>query len=83
MFLMSSAWTTVQVLYDVTDPVYDQAEAAELIREKVLLATRQEVPHSVAVSVDKWDDRGKVAATMRDFSYPAAMVSGAVCVCPA
>jgi len=26
------------------------------VREKVLLATRQEVPHSVAVSVDKWEE---------------------------
>jgi GTPase len=27
-----------------------------LIREKVLQATRQEVPHSVAVTVDKWEE---------------------------
>jgi peroxiredoxin len=31
----------------------------------------------IGVSVDKGDDRGKVAATMRDFSYPAAMVNEA------
>jgi GTP-binding protein Era len=39
--------------------VTDQPErflAAELIREKVLQATRQEVPHSVAVTVDKWEE---------------------------
>jgi GTPase len=39
--------------------VTDQPErflAAELIREKVLHATRQEVPHSVAVTVDKWEE---------------------------
>jgi GTPase len=30
--------------------------AAELIREKVLQATRQEVPHSVAVLVDSWEE---------------------------
>jgi GTPase len=29
--------------------------AAELIREKILVATRQEVPHSVAVRVDEWE----------------------------
>jgi GTP-binding protein Era len=29
--------------------------AAELVREKILLATRQEVPHSVAVMVDGWE----------------------------
>ena len=39
--------------------VTDQPErflAAELIREKVLLATRQEVPHSVTVTVEKWEE---------------------------
>jgi GTP-binding protein Era len=44
--------------YFPEDYVTDQPErflAAELIREKVLLATRQEVPHSVAVMVDKWE----------------------------
>ncbi len=30
--------------------------AAELIREKVLVATRQEVPHATAVRIDSWDD---------------------------
>src|SRR5262249_48140566 len=43
--------------------VTDQPErflAAELIREKVLLATRDEVPHSVAVSVDKWEETPKI-----------------------
>ena len=42
--------------YFPEDYVTDQPErflAAELVREKVLLATRQEVPHSVAVSVDR------------------------------
>jgi cytochrome c biogenesis protein CcmG, thiol:disulfide interchange protein DsbE len=27
----------------------------------------------IGISVDRWSDRGKVAAVMRDFSYPAAM----------
>jgi GTPase len=43
--------------YFPEDYVTDQPErflAAELIREKVLAATRQEVPHSVAVAVDQW-----------------------------
>jgi GTP-binding protein Era len=31
--------------------------AAELIREKVLLSTRQEVPHATAVYVETWADR--------------------------
>jgi GTPase len=32
--------------------------AAELIREKVLIATRQEVPHAVAVLVEEWEEHG-------------------------
>jgi GTP-binding protein Era len=30
--------------------------AAELIREKILLATRQEVPHSVTILIEKWEE---------------------------
>jgi len=30
--------------------------AAEFVREKILLATRQEVPHAVAVLVDDWEE---------------------------
>jgi GTP-binding protein Era len=58
-------------MYFPEDYVTDQPErflAAELIREKVLLATREEVPHSVAVSVDKWDETEKITriyATIR------------------
>ena len=57
--------------YFPEDYVTDQPErflAAELIREKVLLVTRQEVPHSVAVSVDQWDETPRltrVYATIR------------------
>jgi GTP-binding protein Era len=57
--------------YFPEDYVTDQPErflAAELIREKVLLATRQEVPHSVAVMVDKWEEAPKITriyATIR------------------
>ena len=49
----------------------DQPErflAAELVREKVLLATRQEVPHSVAVMVDRWEETPgltRIYATIR------------------
>ena len=42
--------------YFPEDHITDQPErflAAELVREKVLAATRQEVPHSVAVTVDQ------------------------------
>lgn len=31
--------------------------AAELVREQLLLNTRQEIPHSIAVMVDEWQDR--------------------------
>ena len=45
-----------------------QAIAGELIREQVLLATRQEIPHSVAVAIDDWQDRREdlthIAATI-------------------
>jgi len=40
----------------VTDQTL-QAMAAELIREQVLLQTREEIPHSVAVAIDEWEDR--------------------------
>lgn len=30
--------------------------AAEFVREKILIATRQEVPHAVAVLVDSWEE---------------------------
>jgi GTPase len=49
--------------YFPPDEITDQPErylAAELIREKILRETRQEVPHSVAVLVDKWEERGQL-----------------------
>jgi GTP-binding protein Era len=57
--------------YFPEDYVTDQPErflAAELIREKVLQVTRQEVPHSVAVMVDKWEETESITrifATIR------------------
>jgi len=45
--------------YFPEDHVTDQPErfiASELIREKILQATGQEVPHSVAVLIDKWEE---------------------------
>ena len=56
--------------YFPEDHVTDQPErfiAAEIIREKILLLTRQEVPHSVAVLIDQWEDTPRitrVAATI-------------------
>jgi GTP-binding protein Era len=52
------------------DYLTDQPErflAAELIREQVLKLTREEVPHAVAVMVEKWEDTPKlirIAATI-------------------
>lgn len=57
--------------YFPEDYVTDQPErflAAELVREKVLLATRQEVPHSIAVTVDRWEQTPhitRIFATIR------------------
>ena len=57
--------------YFPEDHVTDQPErflAAELVREKVLLATRHEVPHSVAVTVDEWEETQRITriyATIR------------------
>ncbi len=45
------------------DYLTDQPErflAAELVREKVLHVTRQEVPHSVAVSIEKWEQTKRI-----------------------
>jgi len=45
--------------YFPPDYITDQPErflAAELIREKILFATREEVPHSVAVVVERWEE---------------------------
>lgn len=56
--------------YFPPDYVTDQPErflAAELIRERVLEETRQEVPHAVAVLVDSWEESDrllKIAATI-------------------
>ena len=49
--------------YFPEDYITDQPErfmAAEMIREKILSSTRQEVPHSVAVLVDEWKDDGRL-----------------------
>lgn len=44
------------------DQLSDMSErelVAEMIREKVMLNTEQEIPHSVAVEVEEWEDRNK------------------------
>ena len=45
------------------DYLTDQPErflAAELIREKVLTMTREEVPHAVAVMIEEWEDKKRL-----------------------
>ncbi|HEX5230300.1 MAG TPA: GTPase Era [Bryobacteraceae bacterium] len=56
--------------YFDTDHLTDQPErflAAELIREQILRNARQEVPHSVAVLIDRWEEGTtltRIAATI-------------------
>ncbi len=41
--------------------------AAEIIRERILHAANQEVPHAVAVLIDKWEEQPnltRIAATV-------------------
>jgi GTP-binding protein Era len=50
--------------YFPPDHVTDQPErflAAELIRERILHETREEVPHSVAVAIDGWEETPRLA----------------------
>ncbi len=49
--------------YFPSDHLTDQPErfmAGELIREQILRHTRQEVPHSVAVLIDTWEESPKI-----------------------
>jgi len=51
------------LLYD-EETVTDQSERTlvqEIIREKVLLQTRNEIPYAVAVTVDKFEEKGNLA----------------------
>jgi len=52
-----------EAMYD-EDTITDQpmrALAAEIIREKILMKTREEIPHSVAVEIDRFVEEGKLA----------------------
>ena len=51
--------------YFPPDHITDQPArflAAELIREKILLATRQEVPHATTVAIDKWEETPEIVS---------------------
>ncbi|MDP9313173.1 MAG: GTPase Era [Chloroflexota bacterium] len=43
---------------EVTD-LTEREQVAELVREKVLLNTSEEVPHGVAVEIEEWAERGE------------------------
>jgi len=54
-------------LYYPPELVTDQPERfimAELIREQILMLTREEIPHSVAVSIDKVNEQEKMTGVM-------------------
>ncbi|HYL76811.1 MAG TPA: GTPase Era [Bryobacteraceae bacterium] len=70
--------------YFPADYLTDQPErflAAELIREQILRETRQEVPHSVAVVIEKWDETPRLtrisAAIFVERTGQKAIVIGA------
>ena len=70
--------------YFPEDHVTDQPArflASELIREKVLLATRQEVPHATNVTIEKWEETPTVvriyATIMVERDGQKAIVIGA------
>lgn len=72
--------------YFPADYLTDQPERfllTEIVREKILHVTRQEVPHSVAVTIDEWDESprlAKISATIhveRAGQKPIIMGTGA------
>jgi GTP-binding protein Era len=49
--------------YFPPDHLTDQPErflVSEIIREKILAVTREEVPHAVAVTIDEWKEEGRL-----------------------
>lgn len=63
----------IEQMLPVGEPMYSADEfttqpmrfyAAEAIREKVLLKTRQEVPHAVGVYIDRWEEEGNLTKIM-------------------
>ena len=55
--------------YFPADQFTDQPErflAAEMVREKAILATRDEVPHAIAVLIDSFEEKKDAAENSRD-----------------
>lgn len=68
--------------YFPRDQVTDQPErflVAELIREKILLLTGEEVPYSSAVLVERWEDPASTKP-LRDGRLPVTRIAAAVIV---
>ncbi len=68
--------------YFPRDQVTDQPErflVAELIREKILLLTGEEVPYSSAVVVERWEDPASTKP-MRDGRMPVTKIAAAIIV---
>ncbi len=68
--------------YFPRDQVTDQPErflVAELIREKILLLTGEEVPYSSAVVVEKWEDPASTKP-LRDGRLPVTKIAAAIVV---
>ncbi len=65
-------------LYD-PETITDQTErmlVQEVVREQVLLQTREEVPYGVAVTVDKFEEKGKLAGGQRHHPRGAGLAEG-------
>lgn len=65
--------------YYPPDLVTDQPERfimGELIREQVLLHTRQEVPHSVAIAIDQVEEQAKVTRVLATIHVERASQKG-------
>ena len=65
------------------DYITDQPErflAAELIREQVIKQTQQEVPHSIAVLIEKWEEKETSARSPKRKSIPMLRLSATIYV---
>lgn len=51
---------------DATSDQTEQAVAAEVIREKMLLLLRQEIPHGIAVAIERMGERETAKGTILD-----------------
>ncbi|MBA3468759.1 MAG: GTPase Era [Herpetosiphonaceae bacterium] len=63
------------------DQLSDMSErelVSEMIREKVMLNTEQEIPHSVAVEVEEWEDRDKAIYIRANISVEKESQKGIV-----